>query len=140
MGCPTEPGSFRVAVFARDLYGGESTREIPISVTPAEPPTLGEFVVKGIDTDLLTLNGDVWHIFRGRSCSIECVVLDGEGPYTYAWTADQGTLTADGAVARWDAPESKGPATILVNVTDMRGNTASGGVLMNVETCTCKFS
>jgi len=136
---PVEPGSYFVKVIARDTYGAESMREAPISVTPGTAPTLGRFRVKGIMTDMLNLYNDVWEVFMGRSISIECNVTDGEGPFTYSWSADRGTLTAEGATARWDAPETKGPATVTVNVTDVHGNTTLGTVLLSVETCTCKF-
>jgi len=136
---PVEPGSYFVKVTVRDTYGGESVREAPISVTPGTAPTLGRFRVKGIMTDMLNLYNDVWEVFMGRAISIECKVTDGEGPFTYTWSADRGTLTAEGAMARWDAPESKGPATVTVNVTDVHGNTTVGTVLLSVETCTCKF-
>lgn len=136
---PSEPGSYWLTVYARDAYGGESRRGIPISVAQSEPPTIGKFIVKGVDTDLLRPDEYGWKIFRGRSCSIECVVAEGDGPFKYSWTADKGTLTADGAVARWDAPESRGPASVVVDVTDVHGNVASGIVSFSVETCTCAF-
>jgi len=136
---PAELGAYSVKVLARDAYGGESSREIPISVTPGTAPTLGEFVVKGISTDLIKFFEGKWSIFRGRSCSIECPVLDGEGPFTYVWTAARGKLTADGAVARWDATDLKEEVTVTVDVTDIRGNTTRGTVLMSVQTCTCHF-
>jgi len=136
---PPETGSYWITVFARDAYGGEARRGIPISVSQTEPPTIGKFVVKGVDTDLLRQTDSGWKIFRGRSCSIECVVVDGDGPFTYSWSASKGTLTADGAVARWDAFDGRGDASIVVDVTDIHGNVASGIVSMAVETCTCSF-
>ncbi len=136
---PTEPGSYWVTVFARDAYGGEARRGIPISVAPSEPPTIGKFVVKGIDSDLVRQTEDGWKIFRGNSCSIECVVTDGDGPFTFEWRADGGTLMSDGAVARWDAFNNRGTAAIVVDVIDVHGNIASGIVSMSVETCTCAF-
>ena len=136
---PAEPGSYLVTVFARDTYGGESRRDVLINVTPAASPRLGRFVVKAIDHDMLQFEADVWEIFQGRSCSVRCMVVEGDEPLTYTWTVDQGELTADGATARWDAPEERGPATISVDVTDVNGNTTTGIVLMYVETCTCAF-
>jgi len=126
-------------VYARDAYGGESRRGIPISVALSEPPKIGKFVVVGVDTDLLKPSEYGWKIFRGRSCSIECVVADGDGPFTYSWSAELGTLVTDGAVATWNAPTNRVTASILVDVTDVHGNTASGIVSISVETCTCSF-
>jgi hypothetical protein len=136
---PVETGSYLVKVTVRDTYGGVAEREIPISVTPGTAPTLGRFRVTGIQTDMLKLYNGVWDVFMGRSVNVQCNVTEGEGPFTYTWSVDRGELTADGDTARWDAPETKGPATITVNVTDVHGNTTVGTVLMNVETCTCQF-
>jgi len=136
---PAEAGSYWITVFARDAYGGESRRGVPISVTLSEPPTIGQFVIKGVDTDLVKQSESGWKIFRGRSCTIECVVVDGDGPFTYSWSANKGTLTADGAIARWDAFDGRGEAAIIVDVTDVHGSVASGIVSMTVETCTCAF-
>jgi hypothetical protein len=136
---PDQPGSYLVTVFARDAYGGESKRDVIMNVTPAASPRLGSFVVKAIDHDMLQFEAGVWEIFQGRSCSVQCIVVEGDEPFTYTWTVDQGELTADGATARWDAPEERGPATITVDVTDVNGNTTTGILLMYVETCTCAF-
>ena len=137
---PEQPGSYVVTVQVSDEFGGVSRRDIVISVSPGEAPVLGEFVVEPIGHNLLKFEAQVWDIFIGRSCSVECVVLKGEEPLTYEWSTDVGNLTADGsAVATWEAPEVRGPATITVDVTDVNGNTATGVVLMYAEDCTCAF-
>lgn len=136
---PEKLGSYVITVLARDTHGGGAKRDVLISVTPSPTPRLGTFVVEAINHNMLQFDADVWEIFQGRSCSVECVVLEGDEPLTYAWTVDHGKLTADGATATWEAPEERGPATITVAVTDVHGNTNTGQVLMYVEDCTCAF-
>ena len=136
---PRELGSYVVTVSARDAYGGEVQRDVLISVTPSPTPRIGDFVVEPILHNMLKYQAGVWDTFIGRSCSIKCVVLEGDEPLTYVWSADNGTLTADGAVATWEAPQRAGPATITVAVTDGHGDTNSTQLLMFVEDCTCKF-
>ncbi|MBN1856616.1 MAG: hypothetical protein JW846_06675 [Dehalococcoidia bacterium] len=136
---PAEEGSYRVTVRVLDSYGGEESREVPISVTQGTAPELGRFVVKPINHGMLDFKDGVWDIFQGRSCTVKCMVVEGEEPFTYTWTTDWGTLTAEGDIATWEAPIGKGPATITVDVTDVNGNTTTGTVLMYVETCTCRF-
>jgi hypothetical protein len=137
---PEKPGSYVVTVYALDAYGGTSTRNVLINVSPADAPELGDFVVEPIDHTMLKFEHDVWDIFIGRSCSVECVILEGEEPFIYAWSVDVGNLTADGsATATWEAPERRGPATITVEVTDINGNTTVGVLLMYAEDCTCAF-
>jgi len=137
---PEKSGSYVVTVYARDAYGGESTRNILVNVSLADAPKLGTFVVEPIDHNMLKFEHEVWDIFIGRSCSVQCVVLEGEVPFTYTWSVDVGELTADGsATATWEAPERRGPATITVDVTDANGNTTTGVLLMYAEDCTCAF-
>lgn len=136
---PEKLGSYVVTVAVRDTYGAETRRDVLISVTPSATPRLGVFVVEPVDHDMLKLEDGVWDTYFGLSSRIECVVEEGDEPLVYAWTADLGTLAADGAVATWTAPDERGPATITVAVTDAHGNTNSGQVLMFVEDCTCAF-
>ncbi len=137
---PRELGSYVVTVLARDAYGGEATRDVLITVTPSPTPRLGDFVVEALGHNMLKQELGVWDIYIGESCRIECIVAEGDGPFSYAWTVDEGILTADGAVATWQAPETRGPATIAVAVTDALGNTNSAQLLMYAEDCTCAFN
>ena len=136
---PEALGSYVVTVTARDSFGSQVTRNILISVTPSPTPRLGKFVVEPIGHDMMNYELGVWEIYLRLSCSIECVVLEGDEPYTYEWSVDEGTLTADGSTAIWEAPGTRGPATITVAVTDAAGNTNSAQALMYVEDCTCAF-
>ena len=136
---PAEVNSYWITLDVDDGYGGKARRAIPISVTEGEPPTLGEFVLEGVDTDLLKPTEDAWKIFRGRTCRIECVVVDGDGPFEYEWSAEKGTLHPDGNTVVWDAPDGREQVYIVVKVTDKRGNSSSASVLIYVETCTCAF-
>lgn len=137
---PEKPGSYVVTVRVRDAFGGETGRSVLINVSPADAPKLGTFLVEPIDHNMLQFESQVWDIFVGRSCTVECVVLEGKEPLTYTWSVDVGDLTADdSAIATWEAPEERGPATITVEVKDANGNTTTGVLLMYAEDCTCAF-
>ncbi len=60
---PEEIGSYWITVTARDAYGGEEQRALPISVTPVEPPGIVAMVVEPIDTRLIKAHSDSWTIF-----------------------------------------------------------------------------
>lgn len=134
---PQSLGMKWVTVTATDVYGGVASRSLPITVSAAEPPVIHDVKVKALDTDLFKPYGDSWRIFKERSCSLEAVVDDPEGVYTYEWSAEKGTLTADGARATWTAPASpKGWVNIVLRVTDRHGNESNRSVRIYVETCT----
>lgn len=135
---PDETDSHWITVTVRDVYGGEATRALPISVTPVEPPSIEKMLVEPSNTRMFKAHGDSWTIYQGKSCRIECVA-DGDGPFIYEWSADHGTLTADGPVANWESPKSTVGATIVVVVTDASGNRSTASALIYVETCPCSF-
>jgi hypothetical protein len=128
-----------VTVVARDAYGGESRRALPVTVAAGEPTAIVGLFLHGVNTNMLQNRGNDWLIFKGGICTIKCAVEDGAGPLTYEWSADFGTLTAEGDTATWTAPNSRAGATILVVVTNELGYKSSASVLVYVETCTCSF-
>ena len=136
---PVEEGSYRLTVWARDAYGGETKRAMPMTVTYHEPPDLGRFRIKGSNPDLLKPSGDAWKIMKGNTCTIKCVITEGDGPFTYEWSASRGTLSSDGEEATWQAPLERAAVDIVVHVTDVHGATATGSILIYVETCGCAF-
>lgn len=136
---PDEDGVYWVVVYARDSYGGEARRTLPISVTSGEPPKIDGLFLQAVNTDMLHKVGNDWKIYQGRTCTITCAIAGDAGEFTYEWSADFGSLTADGDTATWTAPPSRVGATVVVVVSDERGNQSSASVLIYVETCTCSF-
>lgn len=131
--------AYWITVTVVDSYGGEARRALPITVTPRDPPDIRALIVEPLNTSMFKTHGDSWTIYRGRSCTIECVVEDGNGPFSYEWSADHGTLTYDGAVATWEAPNDIVGTTIVVTVTDRDGDKSTASALIYVDTCTCSF-
>ncbi len=133
---PDTLGMHWITVIVYDSHGGVTERSIPLTVSAAEPPSISGFQLKAIDTDMFKPHGDSWRIFKERTCSIEALVDEDERTYNYHWTADAGTITADGPNAVWQAPAGpKGWVTILLEVSDPHGNVSSESVRIYVETC-----
>lgn len=125
-----------ITVTVTDTYGAVAERSIPIAVNAAQPPAIHGFNLKALDTELFRPYGDSWRIFKERSCAIEAIVDDEEGVYIYDWSAELGTITADGPNAVWVAPASpKGWVDIVLEVSDRHGNRSSASVRIFVETC-----
>ncbi len=87
---PNDLGSYVVTVMARDSYGGESSRDVLVTVTPSLTPRLGTFKVEAIGHEMLRYELGVWDIYVGESCRIECTVVEGDGLFTYKWTVNEG--------------------------------------------------
>lgn len=136
---PETDGVYWIAVIARDAYGGEGRRTLPISVSSGEPPKIDGLYVHGVNTDMVQKVGNDWMVYQGRTLNIICAMVDEAAIFTYDWSVDFGSITADGAKATWVAPSKRVAATILVIVADEKGNQSSASVLISVETCTCSF-
>ena len=132
---PDTLGMQWVTVRVTDVYGAMSERSIPITINVAQPPEIRGFDLQALDTDMFKPYGDSWRIFKERSCAIQAIVDDPEGDYDYRWTAELGTITADGPNAVWKSPNSKGWVTIVVMVSDKHGSESSASIRLYVETC-----
>lgn len=137
---PNEIGTYWITVYVSDPHGGEARRAIPITVSAARPPEIVGFSVTPVGHSYLMEWGDGWRIFISRSCVIEAIVDDDSPGYTYEWSASRGTLTPHGASAEWQAPSTRGPVTIVLEVSDAYDNTTSASVHMDVTDCALCFS
>ncbi|MFW6151305.1 MAG: Ig-like domain-containing protein [Chloroflexota bacterium] len=131
---PGMPGVYEIGVIVRDDEGALATRVLPISVTLPGAPTLEGLVVTPIGHNLLKESNGSYRVFRSRDYSIECLA-DGTGQLTYEWQAGLGTLSGSGALVEWRAPPGKKEGMVRVMVSDEWGRTATGAVVLQVETC-----
>jgi len=54
-----------------------------------------------------------------------CIAIDPDGDeMTYTWTADNGTISGDGATVTWISPATMGKYTVTVEVSDGKGGEA----------------
>ncbi len=68
-------------------------------------------------------------ILAGHATMLRCDAADPQGDdLTYEWTAVSGTISGAGAIVTWSGPISAGTYTILVEVSDPKGETASDSV------------
>jgi hypothetical protein len=66
----------------------------------------------------LNLNAE-GEITTGWVYTVECDAVDAdEDELSYAWTADAGSLSGEGATVEWTAPDEPGSYTISVEVSD----------------------
>lgn len=131
---PRMSGLYEIGVVVRDDEAALATRVLPISVKLPGAPTLQGFVVTPIGHNLLKESGGSYRVFRSRDYTIECMA-EGTGELTYEWQAGLGTLSGSGAVVEWRAPRGQKEGMVRVAVTDEWGRTATGAVVLQVETC-----
>lgn len=133
---PEETGTHWITVDVTDLYGGSARRAVPISVSRGEPPTILGFIVEALDTHQFEPHGDGWLILGEKSCSIEVLVDDDDGSYTYDWQSDRGEVVGDGSRAVFQAPPT-GTSIIVVRVMNEMGSEASESVRIGTWSFSC---
>ena len=124
---PDLPGPVTIRVEVTDGYGGSASAEVTIEVVTIEPPNGSPSVWASCDPCEVPRLGEV---------ELTATAADPDGDQlTYAWSAPAGTFSgaADAATARWTAPDSLGPVTVRVEVTDGYGGSASAEVTIEVE-------
>ena len=144
---PDEPGDYILTVQVTDGRDGEATSQLIISVeAPNDPPTIESLIVTAEHIYLeettagFTTQDVVYKALNGREYKIECVASDPDGDkLTFEWLADGGEWHGEGAIATWHSPPEKGEVTLIVKVSDGRGDLAIESVVFVVTTCTCAF-
>ena len=119
---PDSLGPVTIRVEVTDGYGGSASAEVTIEVENALPS--------------VSVSCDPCEAPRLGEVELTATASDPDGnALTYAWSAPAGAFSgaADAATARWTAPDSLGPVTIRVEVTDEDGGSASAEVTVGVE-------
>lgn len=115
-------GEYKVEVHVRDNKGGNTIETITVTVAENEAPEIED------------LDADPEVVLTDYGSTITCVASDPDGdPLTYTWSADGGTLTAEGATASWVSPGRAGYFTVTVTVDDGRGLSDSDSVTIQVQ-------
>ena len=137
---PQEVGVYNVTIVARDGYGGEDTRFIPLAVALGTPPSIEDSVVtpKGHkylrESDKAGCDYDVWKL---KDYDIECIA-SGAGALVYEWSCDDGQISGEGSTIIWTSPNKiSAEATVTVIVSDAEGNSVGKNIVFWIPSCTC---
>ena len=144
---PEAPGSYTITVSVTDGRNGEATAQLIINVeAPNDPPTIESLIVTAEHIYLeettagFTTQESVYKALNGQEYKIECVASDPDGDeLAFEWLADGGEWQGEGSMVTWYSPPEKGEVTLIVKVSDGRGDLAIESVVFVVTTCTCAF-
>ena len=125
---PDATGTVRVRIQVSDGRGGTASDVVNVEVERPNPPPPGN------RRPTVTASCDPCTVAPGGEVSLTATASDPDGdPLTYSWSAPRGGFigAANGAAARWRAPDGAGTVAVRVVVSDGRGGTASA--VVNVE-------
>ena len=119
---PGSPGIHTVAVVVGDGRGGEIAASIDLEVRINSPPVIER------------LSADAISVRTGDSITIECFASDPDGDgLSYLWSGDEGSISDEGSVVVWAAPDYPGSTTVMVTVSDGRGGEATAELQVDVR-------
>jgi len=107
---PDAAGNYTITVSVSNGKGSQSISYLSIKVASNNPPTIESL---DIGEDDVTVSAH---------CHVVCVAADRDGGVLgYEWSASGGSMSGEGSMVTWTAPEAVGTYTITVTVTDGQG-------------------
>jgi hypothetical protein len=137
---PQEVDIYYITVVVKDGHGSSATDSRPISVASEQPPTIEALLITAEHCYLKTYSWG-YKVGKEQEYYIECVVSDTSIEVSYQWSYEHGTVSGEGSVITWTAPdETLDRTTVTVIVSDIAGNMASKDIMLNVVNCSaCTF-
>jgi hypothetical protein len=112
---PIHDGEFEISVTVDDGKGGTTTKSITITVVTNQRPVI------------TSVTAEPEKIIPGETSTITCVATDADGDtLSYAWSATGGTVSGEGRIVTWQAPEFDGEFVVSVTVDDGKGGMVDG--------------
>jgi hypothetical protein len=136
---PQEVGIYDITVVVKDSHGGSATKTLPISVATGQPPLIEGLLVTADHCYLKTYSWG-YKVGKQQEYHIECIVSDTSGEVSYEWSCTGGSISGEGSVIIWTAPNTSAYVTVTVIVSDIVGNMFSESVFLEVVNCSpCTF-
>ena len=137
---PEEVGMYDVTVVVKDGHSSSATDSLSISVATEQPPIIEDLLITA-DHCYLKTNTSPYKVGKEQEYHIECVVADTSIELSYEWSCEDGTISGEGSMITWTAPNKTITATtVTVTVSNIAGNMASKNIVLNVVNCSrCTF-
>jgi hypothetical protein len=108
----------------------------PVSSEPPVASVTGPAAGSNHQPVIENIVSEYHQIERGRSGGVRCIAHDEDGDaLTYEWNTTRGSISGDGALATYTAPNSYVDAIIEVSINDGRGGFVRGSFKLPVVCC-----
>jgi len=138
---PQEVGTYNITVVVQDGHGSSDTRTLSVSVSLEEPTTIEALIVTADHCYLKTYSWG-YKVGKEQEYHIECILSDNSTEVSYQWSCEDGTISGEGSVINWTAPDEYIEATtVTVKVADFDSAIMDAeNVVLNVVSCSaCTF-
>lgn len=118
---PADAGDYDITVNVTDAEGGKTTASTVVTVRFNQPPAI------------LSLTSSREKPLPLEVCQLECRTEDPDNdPLSYSWEAEEGTISGEGSMVSWTAPEGEGSYNITVLVEDIMGGSSTTSLTIDV--------
>ena len=138
---PQEFGVYRITVAAKDGHGSSDTRTLSVIVALEQPAIIEDLVITAEHCYLREYSWG-YKVGKEQEYRIECLVSDTSTEMSYQWSCEDGTISGEGSVITWIAPDEYiKTTTVTVTVSDFdRDIIDTRNVVLNVVSCSkCTF-
>jgi hypothetical protein len=133
---------YYITAVVKDGHGTSDSRTLPVSVATGQPPSIEDLLITA-DHCYLKTNTSPYKVGQGKKYDIQCTVADAGSELSYDWSCTVGEISevsGESSIIAWTAPNTSGKVTITVIVSDIIGNKAAKGLLLDVASCSpCTF-
>jgi len=137
---PEQAGRYDITVVTTDGHDRSDTRKLYTSVVTGEPPDIEPLHVTAEHCYLKAYSWG-YKVGKEQKYDIECIVSDTSAAVSYDWLCEDGTISGEGSMIAWTAPnENLYRTTVTVVVSDTAGDMVCKSVLLEVVNCSpCTF-
>ena len=108
---------------------------------PANQPPVTFGVAANHPPVIDSLTAERERVRRAMTSTIVCVASDpDDDELSYIWSVNGGSISGEGSIATWVAPNAYGTYTVTVTVTDGKGGQAIKTIDIVVTCCLCRQS
>ena len=134
---PQEFGVYNITVAVSDGHGSSDTRTLFVSVALEPQSIIEDLVVTAEHCYLKEYSSWGYKVGKDQEYHIECILSDTSIEVSYQWSCEDGTISGEGSMITWTAPDAYiKRTTVTVVVSDM----VPESVVFEVVSCSgCTF-
>ncbi len=135
---PQAVGMYDVSVVVNDSQGRNATGLITVVASNGPPPVIETLNVTAAHKYLKESRLG-YKVAKAYNYSIECIA-SGTPELAYEWSCTGGSISGNGSLITWTAPDMVCTVTVTAKVFDGVGNWIRKNVILEVVTCSeCEF-
>jgi hypothetical protein len=136
---PQEVGMYDITVVVDDGHDGTDTGSLTLITSNGDPPSIQNLIVTAEEPKYLKTTTTGYKVGKTKEYYIECVA-SGAGGLMYEWSCTGGSLSGEGSLITWIAPDTTCDVTVTAKVFDGAGNWVRKSIVFEVVECSsCTF-